>query len=161
MCDPATAAAAAADITWGDLLNPARLNRVADQGGREAGQLTLAELLSQSTATAFPASVDAGSHAVIRRRVQARLIARLAIDLQDKSLSPAAAAEIRAALTDLGHRLDGGKSADARYFAALLLDPAPTRLKALAEADTARKVEPPPGMPIGGGEDCWFCGPAE
>ncbi|WP_249138071.1 zinc-dependent metalloprotease [Phenylobacterium montanum] len=157
--DLATAAEAAADITWGDLLNPSRLNRVADQGGRDPGQLGLAELLGQSITAAFPGAPDSGSRAVIRRRVQARLVARLAIDLQDKTLSPTAAAEIRAALTDLGHRLEGGKSADARWFAAMLLDPAPARLKALAEADMARKVEPPPGMPIG--EDDWFAGPGQ
>ncbi len=165
--DLSTAAEAAADITLGDLLNPARLNRVADMGARDPAQLNLGELLRQTVAQAFPTVSDGGSRGVVRRRVQARLVVKLAADLQDNSLSPAAAAQIRQALTELGRRLDAAKgldgadTAEARYLAAILLDPAPTRLKALAEQDKARDVAPPPGMPIGGqGEDCWLCAPA-
>ncbi|HEY2661475.1 MAG TPA: zinc-dependent metalloprotease [Caulobacteraceae bacterium] len=165
--DLSTAAEAAADITLGDLLNTARLNRVTDMGARDPSQLDLEELLRQAIATAFPNASDGGSRGVVRRRVQARLIVKLAADLQDASLSPAAAAQIRSALTDLGHRLDAARgldaadTAEARYFAAILLDPTPTRLKILAEQNRARGVEPPPGMPIGGqSEDCWLCAPA-
>lgn len=161
--DLSTAAAAAADITLGDLLNPARLNRVADQGARDKGQLGLGELLNQTFAAAFPTASDGGARGLTRRAVQARLVAKLAADLRDPSLSPGAAAQIRAGLADLGKRLDGAKGLDgadlaqAHALAAVLLDGSGQKLKALAETDQAHHPEPPPGMPIGGGEDCWLC----
>lgn len=67
--DLSTAAQAAADITFGDLLNVARLNRVADMGARDPGQLSLAELLTKTTAAVFPAREGDGRTALIRRRV--------------------------------------------------------------------------------------------
>jgi hypothetical protein len=166
--DLSTAVEAAADITLGDLLNPARLNRVEDQGARDPTQLGLPALLDHSLAAVFPAKAAAGGSAgLVRRRVQARLITLLAEDLQDPALSPGAAAQIRIALTELGHHLEGAHfpdradAAQAKAFAALLLDPAPARLKALADRDRARGVSPPPGMPIGGAaEDGWLDAPA-
>ena len=95
------------------------------------------------------------------------MIVDLAAALDDKALSPTAAAQIRAALVDLGRRLagaHGGSSADAalaRYFADLLLDRNEDHLRALAAASARGPVAVPPGMPIGAvagqGEDCWFC----
>jgi hypothetical protein len=152
--DLSTAVEAAADITFADLLNVQRLNRVEDMGARDPAQLGLPELLARTTAAVFPAQADAGRAALIRRRVQARLLTQLARALQDGGLSPAAAADIHASLDALASRLKGG-DAQARAFAALLFDPSPDRLKALAEADKARHVAPPPGMPIGG-EDDWL-----
>ncbi|MGA0602303.1 zinc-dependent metalloprotease [Caulobacter sp. KR2-114] len=155
--DLSTAVEAAADITFGDLFDVQRLNRVEDLGARDTSQLALGELIRKTTDAAFPARKATGREALIRHRVQARLIVWLARDLQDGALSPAAAADIRAGLDELGRRLKGAAGpagAQARDFAAILADPA--RLKALAEADKARHVSPPPGMPIGG-EDCWLC----
>lgn len=86
----------------------------------------------------------------------------MARDLHDTSLSPAAAAAIRASLDNLGQRLKtvpGPANVQARAFAAILTDPSPDRLKALAEPDKAGRLAPPPGMPIGDGEDCWLCDP--
>ncbi len=161
--DLSTAAEAAADITFGDLLDVQRLNRVADMGARDPTQLGLAELLKRTTDAVFSSKDGEGRAALVRRRVQARLIVQLAKDLQDGALSPAATADIRASLDDLGRRLKsapGPGGAQARAFATLLTDPSPDRLKALADNDRARHVAPPPGMPIGAdGEDCWLCEP--
>jgi hypothetical protein len=162
--DLSTAVEAAADITFGDLLDPARLNRVADMGARDGAQLSLSELLDTTIGSAFPSEPDAGRAGLIRRRVQSRLIVKLATDLQEKSLSPSAAAMIHASLEHLGHRLEGATFADsadtaqAAYLSGILLDRSGARLKALAEQDKARAVEPPPGMPIGAeSDDCWLC----
>jgi len=161
--DLSAAAEAASDITFGDLLDPARLNRVA--AAREADPLTLSELLDTTIAAVFPAEPGGGSHTgLIRRRVQSRLVATLAADLEDKSLSPAAGAMIGEKLAQLGHRLEGADypdpadTAEAHALSAILLDRSGARLKALAERDKARNVEPPPGMPIGAESDeCWMC----
>jgi hypothetical protein len=162
--DIGSAAATAADITLSEVLNPARLNRVADLGGRDSQQLQLSELLAHTVAAAWPtAAANTGRAGLIRRSVQARLVARLAGLLEDKSLSPTATAEVRAALTALGHRLalvkagDAADVAQAAYYAQIILNPARDELHGLVEADKRRALEPPPGMPIGSGEDCWFC----
>ena len=162
--DLPTAADTAADITFTDLFAPARLNRVVDLASRDGGQLGLAEVLDRTTAQVFaPAAGETPRRAELRRRIEARLIFDLAADLDDKTLSPTAAAQIRASLVALGHRLagaGGGSAADAaqaRYFADLLLDRNEDHLRALAATSARRPVATPPGMPIGGGEDCWFC----
>jgi Met-zincin/Domain of unknown function (DUF5117) len=165
--DLGTAADAAVDITLGDLLDPDRLNRVADQGGRDPSQLQLAELLDKTVAAADGPAGGDGHAAELRRRIQARTIVRLASALQEKSLNPTVAAEIKATLTHLGQRLAATKAGDpadlaqAQYYADLILNPSRDGLAAIAAADTRRALEPPPGMPIGSGgddgEDCWYC----
>jgi hypothetical protein len=156
------------DITLGDLLNPDRLNRVADQGGRDPAQLQIAKLLDQTLAAVYRKGPATGRHiAELRRRIQARTIIRLASALREPSLNPTAAAAIKAALEGLGQRLSLMKTGDpadiaqARYYARLILNPNMDGLAAIAAADTRRALEPPPGMPIGEGGDqgeaCWFC----
>jgi hypothetical protein len=159
-----TAADAAADIALRDLLEPSRLNRVLEQGGRDPGQLGLPELLQTTIDSVFAADRDgAGAHAAgLRRAVEARLVVQLAAALADKSLSPTAAAVIEAAVRDLGRRLAVVRRgspedvATARFYADILLSPTADKLKALVERD-AGHAAPPPGMPIGAaGEDDWF-----
>jgi Met-zincin/Domain of unknown function (DUF5117) len=154
------AASLAADITLGDLLRTARLNRVAEQGMLDPQQLSLPELLSQTIATVFAADGKGGAHgAALRRSVQARLMAHLANAKQDKSLSPAAAADLQAALAQLGKRLEGLKSADAQELAAAHYYADVINHDKLKEFAEQQKGGPavPPGMPIGGnGEDDWF-----
>jgi hypothetical protein len=155
----------AADVTLSEVLQPQRLNRVADLGGRDPQQLQLSELLAKTIASAYPApATGQGRSGLIRRSIQARLIVDLAATLEDKSLSPAAAAEVRAALTALGRRLalvktgDPADVAQAAYYSEIILNPARDELHGLVEAHKRRDIAPPPGMPIGGqGEDCWFC----
>jgi hypothetical protein len=159
------AAAAAADVVFRDLLETSRLNRVLDQGGRDPRQLGLPELLATTIEAVF-ADAGGGRRAALRRVVQARLLARLAGELGDKSLSPTGAAVVHAALADLGHRLATLKRGEpedlaaARFYADILLSPGADALKALVERE-AGHAEPPPGMPIGAdGEDDWFAGAA-
>jgi hypothetical protein len=165
--DLPTAADAAADITFSDLLNPARLNRVVELRGRDPTQLGLDELLTRSLDATFAAKPEKGGRiGELRRRVQVRLVTDMAQTLQAPILSPTAAGQIKAALTGLGARLAAIKAGDpadlaqARYLSAILLDTTKDAVKTLAETDKARNVSPPPGMPIGGdAEDCWLCKP--
>ena len=154
------AASLASDITLGDLLHASRLNRVAEQGMLDPQQLSLPELLSKTIATVFAADGKGGPHAAaLRRSVQARLMAQLAKVKQDKSLSPAVAADLQAALAELAKRLGALKSGDAQdlaaahYYADIISH---DKLKEFAEQQNVGHVVPP-GMPIGGnGEDDWF-----
>ena len=159
------AAAAAADVVFYDLFESSRLNRVLDQGGRDPRQLGLPELLSTTIDAVF-ADGGGGRRSALRRIVQARLVARLAGAMADKSLSPIGAAVVQAALVDLGRHLAASRRGDpqdlaaARFYADILLSPNGERLKALVDQD-AGHAAPPPGMPIGAdGEDDWFGGAA-
>jgi hypothetical protein len=157
------AASAAADITLGDLLEVARLNRVMQQGALDPQQLGLPELLSETLKAVFaPAQKKEGAHiAALRRCIQGRLLARLGAALGDDSLSAAAAADVHAALTELGERLQKEKTGDpeevatARYYADII---GHDKLKDFAKSMITD--QPPTGPPIGAdGEDDWFANP--
>jgi hypothetical protein len=157
------AAEAAADITLDDLLDPSRLQRVADQGARDPSALGLPELMTRTEDYVFGEPPKSGREGQLRRVVRARLVVKLAGLLTTENASPGVRAEARVALDRIAARLDQMKSADpadlaqARYLAGLIENRSRDDLAALAERDRERGVNPPPGMPIGGGEDCWFC----
>ena len=157
------AASAAADIALGDLLDVARLNRVMQQGALDPQQLGLPELLSETLKAVFaPAQKKEGAHiAALRRCIQGRLLARLGVALGDDSLSAAAAADVHAALTELGDRLQKEKTGDpeevatAHYYADIISH---DKLKDFAKSMITD--QPPTGPPIGAdGEDDWFANP--
>jgi len=161
--DLLTAASAAADVTLSDLLDVARLNRVMQQGALDPQELGLSELLSETLKAVF-APAQKGTHiAALRRCIQGRLLARLGAALGDDALSAAAAADVHAALTELGDRLQKQKTGDpeevatARYYADII---GHDKLKEFAKTLIADHPAPPIGPPIGAdGEDDWFAGP--
>ena len=160
------AASAAADLTLSDLLDVARLNRVMQQGGLDPQQLGLPELLSETIKAVFapPPEKKAGAHiAALRRCIQGRLLGRLGVALGDDSLSAAAAADMHAALTELGDRLQKQKTGDseevatAHYYADIISH---DKLKDFAKSMIVGSAVPPTGPPIGAdGEDDWFANP--
>jgi len=165
--DLGTAADAAVDITVGDLFNTERLNRVAGQGGRDAAQLSVTELVGRTLAAVYRppgrGSVATASHAAeLRRRIQARTLIRLASALQDPRLNPGAAAAVRVGLLSQARQLaaatppDPADLAQARYLSGLILAQGRDGIAALAAQDGQRGLRPPPGMPIGQGEGDMF-----
>jgi hypothetical protein len=165
--DISAAAAAAVDVTLVDLLEPTRLQRVSDQGGRDPGQLGLKELLDRTLDAAFAEKPVAGRAGQLRRVAQSRLIVRLAHVLADKKTTPAVNAEVNAALARLETRLaaikDGDEAdlAQARFLADVIKTRGYDRLGVKPGPEDASAVPIPPGMPIGAqdGEYCWFCEP--
>lgn len=155
---PATAEVAA-DIVWGDLFAPARLNRLMEARRRDPAQPGVEGLLDKALAFAAFDGKATGRQAELARRVRQRMVANLAMALGDKSLSPTAAAVIRARLADWGKGLkplgDAADRAQARSLAGIVADESGGRLAALVSDDKA-KVVIPPGPPIG--EDDWFGG---
>lgn len=159
--DLPTAAETAADLPLSLLLTPARLNRLVEQKRRDAGQLDVTETVDVLLAAVAPGGPQAdGRTGELRRRVRARLIGDLVSVLDDKTLSPTAAAQIDAALLRYAKTLSGwkgqGAEADQAGRIARLLTSGDR--KALAAPRSGAVETLPPGMPIGG-EDCWFCAP--
>jgi hypothetical protein len=159
--DLPTAAETAADLPLSLLLTPARLNRLVEQKRRDPGQLDIAETVDALLAAVAPGGPQAeGRTGELRRRVRARLIGDLVSTLDDKTLSPTAAAQIDAALlryakTRSGWKGQGAEADQAARIARLLTG---GDRKALAAPRSGAVETLPPGMPIGG-EDCWFCAP--
>lgn len=155
---PATAEVAA-DLVWSDLFAPARLNRVVEARRRDPAQPGVEGLLDKALAFAAFDGKAAGRQAELARRVRQRMVVSLADALADKSLSPTAAAVIRARLADWGKGLravatgDAADRAQARALAGVVTDESGGRLAALVE-DGKAKVVTPPGPPIG--ETDWF-----
>jgi len=154
---PATAEVAA-DLVWADLFAPARLNRLVEAKRRDPAQPGVEGLLDKALAFAAFDGKATGRQAELARRARQRMVANLAQALDDKSLSPTAAAVIRARLADWGKGLktaagDPADRAQARALAGIVADESGGRLAALV-ADGRSKVVVPPGPPIG--EDDWF-----
>jgi hypothetical protein len=157
--DLPTAAETAADLPLSLLLNAQRLNRLVEQKRRDPGQLDVAETVDALLAAVAPGGPQAdGRTGELRRRVRARLVADLASVLDDKALSPTAAAQIDAALLRYGKSLGAWKGAgpEADQAARISRLLASGDRKSLAAPRTGTVETLPPGMPIGA-EDCWFC----
>jgi hypothetical protein len=153
--DLPAAADVAADLTFSAILEPSRLNRVADQGARLAGGLTTGALLGQTIDTVFTDRADDPADAgEIRRRVRMRLILDLRHAADDKRTSPTVRAEIMSALSGLQERLKTAKpsgpadKAFDRTLAADIEHPRP-------ETAPPETLKIPPGSPIG--EACEYC----
>jgi hypothetical protein len=148
------AADVAADLTFSAILEPSRLNRVADQGTRLAGGLTTGALLGDTIDTVFADRADDPPHAAeIRRRVRMRLVLDLQHAADDKRTSPTVRAEIGSALAGLQDRLKAARAVGAdkafdRELAVEIEHPRP-------EATAPEALKIPPGMPIG--EACEYC----
>jgi len=157
---PATADVAA-DLVWGDLFAPARLNRLMEAKRRDPAQPGVEGLLDKALAFAAFDGKATGRQAELARRVRQRMVVNLANALGDKDLSPTAAAVIRARLADWGKGLkavtasDAADRAQARALAGVVTDESGDRLAGLIEEGKA-KIVIPPGPPIG--EDDWFGG---
>ena len=145
--DPLVAADAAAEITLGSLLAPARLARVSAQHAVNPGMLGVSEILDKLWTTVRPTSNDALEH-----RIAYRAITMMAATELSKTTTPEVAALIDQKLRHIAKQLAGGDAWSAS-LSRRLLDP--HQLKQLAE-DIPRSVSIPPGAPIGGGEGEWM-----
>jgi hypothetical protein len=152
--DLPSVATTAADITLSGLLDPERLNRLAEQHRRDPAQMSVTELVAQLTAAVGPGAPGGGGRlAEIRRRERARFVGDIVDTLADKGLSPTVAAELRASLAGYGAQLDAWRGdpeemVQTGYLAKLLLSTDPTDLARLS-SDQVRPPKAPPGAPIG------------
>ena len=122
---------------------------------------------SESVALAFerfgaPLLVTTGDHPLLEAAWVQQLVEATPSDA-DVSLMLAERSRVEAAAPETHRtwlRFADGQWSGCNLF--LLASPAACRAIAAwkqVEADRKREFAPPPGMPIGAGEDCWFCEP--
>lgn len=179
MFDLLSAADAAATKTLSALLHPARSARLVEMERRRADTLSYGETLDAIERRLFWSSTE-GRKAEITRRMQMRFIAMLIeiatgasatadsqapttfLSFEGVAASPEVRLRTNAYLKSLAGRLGAApiigpghdrahRGALADVIAAHLSRPAP------AISPTAKPIEIPPGSPIGGREECWFC----
>jgi len=152
--DSLVAADVGAGIVLDALLAPPRLARLTDQHRRDPAQLGVGEVVDRLLGQAFMPA--AGRYAEIARRVQTRTVLELAAATRRPDVSPAAKAEISQRLADLAVKLKAAPGTDPsdrahRLTLAALLQDKEELVRVLAQ--TKRRPEAPPGMPIGDDED--------
>lgn len=161
--DPLAAAATAADMTLGLLLQPQRAARLVDLHRRDAALPGLEEVLAAIVETAFGGAAPAGERlAEVRRAVQGSAVHALLALARDPEASPAVAARVEAALGGLRDKLLPATHRDAtesvippRAAHASYLMGQIERYLRREQEETATggpaPLPPPPGQPIGGG----------
>lgn len=150
------AAAASARITLNAMLAPARLARIAEQSARDAGQLTVDEVLDTVEQMVFEAPRDEAARlAPVREAIQVEYAQRL-LALSSSSTS-AAASSARGRLERLADRLDG-RGAGRRDHRLWLAREIAAGLDAVDRGESAEIADSdiPPGSPIGA-DTCWHC----
>jgi hypothetical protein len=156
--DPLAATDAAAAVTLTALLNPERLNRLADQNRRDASALGPREVVDRLVGLTLLPAPDRRLGEV-RRRTGTRIALALAAAKRSPALGAGVAQMIDQRLRDYAQALAARPQTapDDRAWALslsrLLLD-----REALDAAlkDDGRAVKVPPGMPIGSGEADWM-----
>ena len=155
--DPLVAADSAAELTLDALLAPSRLARLDAQHAADPKTPGVTELLDRLLATTLPNDTDA-----LTRRIAYRTLVTLAQVAHDPATTPGVAAlldeRVHEAALALAKR--HGSAADRAWSASLsrqLLDP--RQLDQLLSAH-GRRVEVPPGAPIGGESD-WMTMPGD
>lgn len=164
MFDALAAADAAASLSLGALLHPARLARVAETARRNPAALDLDEMLRAIEATIFtPARPRLRD---ISETVRTRYIDILVLRAADESIAAPVRAELDLYLRDLRGRiapglLEGGAPDRAhRLWLSERIERHLARPGAPADAPSASAAVPP-GSPIGAQESCWHCDPIE
>ncbi|MEO7051444.1 MAG: zinc-dependent metalloprotease [Rhodanobacter sp.] len=155
--DPLVAADSGAELTLDALLAPARLARLDAQHAVDAKALGVGEVVDRLLAAALPADTDA-----LSRRIAFRSLVTMAQVAHDPSTTPGVAALLDQRVHEVALALARrqGNAADRAWGASLsrqLLDP---RLLDRLLASHARRVEVPPGAPIGSEAD-WMSMPGE
>ncbi len=155
--DPLVAADSAAELTLDALLAPTRLARLQAQHASDANALGVDEVLDRLLAAALPDKTDA-----LARRIAWRTLLTMAQTAHNPKTTPGVAAMLDQRLHDVALALAkrNGDAADRAWGASLsrqLLDP--RELEKLI-ASHARRVEIPPGAPIGEAAD-WLALPGD
>jgi hypothetical protein len=159
--DPMSAAESAADMTYGLILNSARVNRLFEHHSRDASQPSLQNVVDKLIINSFKKAPKSGYEGAVQMSIDAALFFNLARAATSKEVSIPARAIISSRLDQLRSWLQqrGPVTTDEEwkafygYMAAMIvrMNEEPDEFKA------EYPLDPPPGMPIGS-YDFDFCG---
>jgi len=155
--DPLGAAATAADLAIGALVQPDRAARMIDFHRRDPQQPDFSEALDELQNQVFSSDPVSERKGAIRRRVQEVLVANLIAVSANPEASPAVRARVEAELariSDWAESGAGGQELEAahRAYLARASDRALDR-PATSIADPVSSLPVPPGQPIGATTD--------
>jgi hypothetical protein len=155
--DAVSPAASAADMTFGLLLDPQRAARLVEQHAMDPSLPGLREVLDRTTSAVFAEhDEDDGYRHEVRRAVQRSFVDRL-MDLAADAPMPQVRAEAAQRLRGLRDHFRGpgvGADGEQRAAEALLADDITRFLDRPWEPRERRQpLTPPPGSPIGDGEE--------
>jgi hypothetical protein len=144
MFDPLQAVASASALIAQMSFDPARLNRLAWQHGKDASVPSVDDVFQSLLADNWKASSGNGSAALIEATRNWAVLDAALLTLDGGKLHPAVAAQWRNALAELASNLASSKNVEAksagRYIQRYLDDPSSVKLRPLAVI--------PPGSPI-------------
>lgn len=159
--DPIAAVESAADMTYGILLNAARVNRLVEHHARDASQPSLESVIDKLIATSFKKTPKSGYEGTVQMAIDDALFFSLARIATTKEASVQSRAIVTMKLEQLKVWLQqrAGLTADEQWRAFYsYIASALGRMKdAPEEFKTEYPLDPPPGMPIGS-FDSDFCG---
>ncbi|WP_312815867.1 zinc-dependent metalloprotease [Brevundimonas sp.] len=145
--DPASAASASSEVVFETLLAPERLNQLVEQSRRDAGQLSLTEVLDRLQTELAGSAGLSPRQAELRRVVRSRYASYLATLAEGHALNPTAKATVLDAGKRFGEALKRNRGdrlevAHSTYLGNILTGP--------VEGWTVLKVAQavPPGAPI-------------
>jgi len=154
--DALGAAAAAADHTLANLLQPERLARLVDQRRRDPEQLGLAELLDTVVARLFPAEPAPGRRWAVQQVVQAAAVERLVGLAASGEVPVRVRGPVESSLGAVQVRLNGSKEAQDVFLVREILRFLNHRTWTPIALPKAPAM--PPGSPIGSGLACGWSG---
>ncbi|MEJ2085023.1 MAG: zinc-dependent metalloprotease [Acidobacteriota bacterium] len=151
--DPLGAAATAADLAIGALVQPDRAARMIDFHRRDPQQPDFSEVLQELRSQVLGSAPESDRQGAIRRRVQDVLVANLIAVSADPTASPAVRARVEAELASIYAWAEpeaGGQGLEAahRAYLARAIERALDR-PAVSSADPVPALPVPPGQPIG------------
>ncbi|MBP7981801.1 MAG: zinc-dependent metalloprotease, partial [Arenimonas sp.] len=144
MFDPLQAVASASALIAQMSFDPARLNRLAWQHGKDASVPSVNALFQALLADNWRNSGGSGQTGLVQTTRNWAVLDAALLSLDGGKLHPAVAAQWRGALAELAKQLESGKGREqqdaGRYIQRYLDDPSSVKLRALAVI--------PPGSPI-------------
>jgi hypothetical protein len=152
--DPVAAAASAADLTLGLVLNPERANRLVEYHARDSVEPSLPEVIEATLASTEVPHGATGLTAEVKRAVDNRILEALLTLGANPGSSAETQATVRAEVTALKAKLAAGESAgEEGSFDAMETARIDEFLHDPGKFVTAKPVPAPPGMPIGDDEE--------
>ena len=157
--DPISLAETAADLTYGMLLHPARVNRLVEHHGRDIKQPSAGTVIDRIISHAFKGAAQTGHAGHLQMAGSAAALMNLTALAADDDAAPITRGIVQNKLAELRSWLSAGlpgqKDADRKGFHNWCVSVIDRYQENPAEFKVERALPAPPGQPIG--QEDWWC----